>query len=79
MARFLRPGWFEVETYAMQPEGVREVYRIAVQVAHVHLVFPHTGTETAIYTPRLNIHALATYAEVLAAMGLAAPSAEVLT
>jgi len=79
MARFLKPGWFEVETYCLQHDGSREVYPIAVQVAHVHLLFPHTATETAISTPHLKIHAMATYAEVLAAMGLVVPSAEVLT
>jgi hypothetical protein len=79
VVRFLKPGWFEVETYYLQGDGSREVYPIALQVAHVHLLFPHTDTETAIATPHLNIHALATYAEVLAAMGLVAPPAEVVT
>jgi hypothetical protein len=75
MARFLKPGWFEVQTYRFQSDGLREVYPMAVQVVHVHLVFAHTATETAIYTARLTIPALATYAEVLAAMGLIARAA----
>jgi hypothetical protein len=76
MARFLRPGWFEVDTYCIQRDGSREPYPIAVQVAHVHLLFLNTATETAIYTASLNIHAQAPYADVLVAMELAPTAGE---